>query len=339
MNSTTISAWQLSRTAPQGLELVTRPRPTARPGEVVVRLLAASLNYRDLMARRGDYGAFHPVVPLADGVGEIVELGEGVSHLAIGQRVASAYFPAWVDGAMAADTAASSHGAGALDGVLADYYTVPATGAVPVPGHLTDVEAAVLSCAGVTAWNALFVSGRLSPGQDVLLLGTGGVSLFALQFAKLAGARVILTSSDDAKLARARELGADETINYRTNPEWAREVLARTGGLGVDLAVDTAGGSVLNDVITSTRNGGTIGLIGVLGGIEAPVSTVGILVRSLRVQGILVGSVAMFEAMNRAIAHHQLRPVMDQVFSFAEAPAAYAHLESGRHFGKIAIAR
>lgn len=338
MNST-ISAWQLSQTAPHGLELVTRPRPAAGSGEAVVRLRAASLNYRDLMARRGDYGPRNPVVPVADGVGEIVELGAGVTQHQIGDRVATAYFPGWIEGEPTPEKTTASFGAGTQDGVLADYFVAPAAALVPVPVHLSDPEAAALSCAGVTAWNALFVSGRLRPGDTVLLLGTGGVSLFALQFAKLAGARIIITSSDDAKLERARQLGAHETINYRTDPDWPKAVLALTEGRGVDLAVDTGGGSVLNQVVTCTRLGGSIGLIGVLGGFEAPVSTLQMLLRNIHLEGIFVGSAAMFATMNRAVALHQLRPIIDRVFPFADAPAAYAYLESGKHFGKIAIAR
>jgi NADPH:quinone reductase-like Zn-dependent oxidoreductase len=337
-----MTAWQVPQKAPQGLALVQRPRPAARHGEIIVRLKAASLNYRDLMVLRGHYDAEHergPVIPVADGVGEVVETGEGVTRFRVGDRVTGNYFPDWIEGGIAPEKVARSWGSGTLDGVLADYFTLNEAAAVAVPAHLTDAEAATLSCAGVTAWNALFVSHTLTPGETVLLLGTGGVSLFALQFAKLAGARVILTSSDDAKLARARQLGADDTINYKTKPAWAKEVLALTGGKGVDLVVDTVAGAGLNQAVESARIGGTVAVIGVLGGLEAPVSTVQLLVRETRVNGIFVGSRAMFDAMNRAVALHRLRPVVDRVFPFSDAPAAYAHLESGKHFGKVVIAR
>lgn len=335
-----MTAWQAPQQAPQGLELVKRPRPAARRGEVVVRLKAASLNYRDLMVLRGQYSGEHrPVISVADGVGEIVETGEGVTRFRVGDRVTGTYHPDWIEGAIAPEKVARSFGAGALDGVLADYFTLPETATVAVPTHLTDTEAATLSCAGVTAWNALFVAHALTPGETVLLLGTGGVSLFALQFAKLAGARVIITSSDDAKLERARQLGADGTVNYKAKPAWAKEVLALTGGKGADLVVDTVAGAGVNQAVESTRVGGTVAVIGVLGGLEAPVSTLQILLRAPHIKGILVGSRAMFEAMNRAIALHKLRPVVDRVFPFSDAPAAYAHLESGKHFGKVVIAR
>jgi NADPH:quinone reductase-like Zn-dependent oxidoreductase len=335
-----MTAWQVSQTASQGPELVKRPRPVARRGEIVVRLKAASLNYRDLLVIWGQYvGQPTPIIPVVDGVGEIVETGEGVTRFRVGDRVTSAYFPGWIEGEIAPEKVARSGGAGALDGVLADYFVLTEAATVAVPAHLTDEEAAALGCAGVSAWNALFVSHALTPGQTVLLLGTGGVSLFALQFAKLAGARVIITSSDDAKLERAQKLGADATINYKAKPAWAKEVLALTGGEGVDVVVDTVAGAGLNQAVESTRVGGTVAVLGVLGGMEAPVSTLQILLRTPHIKGILVGSRVMFEAMNRAIALHKLRPVVDRVFSFNETPAAYAHLESGKHFGKIVIAR
>lgn len=317
-----------------------RPRPTPRAGEIIVRLKAASLNYRDLMVIRGQYmGERVPIVPVADGVGEVVEIGEGVTRFHLGDRVTGAYYPAWIEGEITPQKVTDSLGGGSLDGVLADYFTLREAAAVAVPAHLTDIEAAALSCAGVTAWNALFVSYALAPGETVLLLGTGGVSLFALQFAKLAGARVIITSSDEAKLERARKLGADHTINYRERPAWAKEVLALTANGGVDLVVDTVAGAALNQSVESVRVGGTVAVIGVLGGLEAPVSTLQFLLRTVRIKGILVGSRVMFDAMNRAIAVHKLRPVVDRVFAFNDTPAAYEHLEAGRHFGKIVIAR
>ncbi len=334
-----MSAWQLSKTAPQGLDLVQRPKPRARRGEVVVRLLAAALNYRDLMARAGNYGEHHPIIPLVDGVGEIVELGDGVTQFKVGDRVSGTYFPRWTEGEMTQERVTVSPGSRQTDGVLADYFVVAEESAVAVPAYLTDAEAATVGCAAVTAWNALFETYALKPGETVLILGTGGVSIFGLQLAKLAGARVIITSSDDAKLERARALGADETINYRRHPKWSEQVLALTNGRGVDLALDNVGGSALNQVVDNVRHDGTVALIGVLGGVEAPVSTIGMLVRNTRVHGLFVASRAQYVAMNRAISLHQLKPVVDRVFPFTEARAAYDYLESAKHFGKVVIAR
>ena len=209
-------------------------------------------------------------------------------------------------------------------------------GVTRVPEHLTDVEAATLPCAALTAWNALFESGNVRAGDTVLTLGTGGVSIFALQLARAAGAKVVITSSDDAKLLRAKELGAHETINYRTVPDWEKQVLALTGGRGVDLTVEVGGAGTFNKSVKATRRGGSIALIGVLAG-AGEVNLMPVLMNGLRVQGIFVGSRQMFERMNAAIALHQLRPVVDQVFAFDETRAAYEMLASGRHFGKIAI--
>jgi len=335
-----MTAWQVSQQGRQDLKLVDIPRPTPRPGELLVRLKAASLNYRDLMVIRGHYlGERIPIVPVADGVGEVVEVSEGVTRFRVGDRVTGTYYPFWTEGEIAAEKVVHSLGGGTLNGVLADYFILREDGTVHVPSHLSDAEAAALSCAGVTAWNSLFVSHALTPGQTVLVLGTGGVSLYVLQFAKLCGARVIITSSDNGKLERARKLGADHTINYKEQPGWSAEVLALTGRAGADLVVDTVAGSGLNEAVLSVRHGGTVAVVGVLGGLEAPVSTLQFLLRTPRIRGILVGSRVMFEAMNRAIAQHQLRPVVDRVFAFNETPAAYDYLEAGKHFGKLVIAR
>lgn len=340
--NTTMKAWQLSSGTTAGLELVDRPTLQPRAGEVLFKLSAASLNYRDLLIRSGNYGVAagpRPTIPASDGVGAIVAIGASVTRWKVGDRVAGAFRPKWLDGELTREGSEWALGAGAVDGILADYVALPETGVVAVPAHLTDEEAAALPCAAVTAWNAVFVAHDTKPGDTVLILGTGGVSLFALQFAKLAGARVILTSSDDAKLERGRALGADETLNYRTHADWPERVLSLTGGRGVDLAVDVVGGKGLNAVVQAARFGGTVALIGVLEGFEGPVSTGQILRKGVRIQGISVGSVAMFESMNRAIAQARLRPVIDRVFPFEEVPAAYKHLASGKHFGKVVIRR
>ena len=335
-----MTAWQVSQQARQDLKLEELPRPSPRPGELIVRLKAASLNYRDLMVVRGHYmGERVPIVPVADGVGEVVELGEGVSRFRVGDRVTGGYYPYWSEGDITPQKVVHSLGGGTWNGVLADYFVLREDATVHVPAHLSDSEAAALSCAGVTAWNSLFVSHALTPGQTVLLLGTGGVSLFALQFARLAGARVIITSSDAHKLDRARKLGADHTINYKERPAWSKDVLALTENEGADVVVDTVAGSGLNEAVLSVRQGGTVAVVGVLGGLEAPVSTLQILLRTPRIRGILVGSRVMFEAMNRAVAQHKLRPVVDKVFAFNDTPAAYDYLEARKHFGKLVIAR
>lgn len=318
-----------------------RERQQLRPshGQVVVTVRACSLNYRDLLVIRGTYsGAAKKtgIVPLSDGAGVVSAVGPGVVSVAVGDRVAAAFMPTFLAGQLTPQHQAEALG-GEVDGMLAEQVVLPASGVVRVPEHLSFEEASTLPCAGVTAWYALFVGAIVKPGDTVLLLGTGGVSIFALQFAKLAGARVILTSSDDAKLARARDLGADETINYRTTPEWQQEVLAHTGGRGVDHAVEVGGPGTLNKTLECLRFGGSISLMGVLTGLSDPVATSLILHKNIRIQGTYVGSVAMFEDMNRAIALHQTKPVIDRVFDFQNAAEALGYLESGRHFGKVVI--
>lgn len=322
------------------LTLTERPEPTPGPRQVLLKMRAASLNYRDLLVVKGSYGSSAkpptPIIPLSDGVGEVVALGAGVSRVKIGDRVAGAFMPGWVAGEFTKQKADSALGGGSVDGVLAEYVVLHEEAVVSAPSHLTDAEAATLPCAAVTAWHSLFVGGDLKPGETVLLLGTGGVSLFALQFAKNAGARVILTSSSDEKLKRARELGADETVNYQTTSDWDTRVLELTGGRGVDYVVEVGGAATLNKSLEAVRWGGQISLVGVLTGFAAEVNT-GTILRNIRVQGVYVGSREMFEGMNQAIVQSSLRPVVDRVFPFAQAREAFDYLESGRHFGKVAI--
>ncbi len=323
------------------LTMTERPDPTPGPGEVLLKMRAAALNYRDLMVIHGRYAkagpVTKPIIPLSDSVGKVVALGSGVSRVKVGDRVGGAFMPGFVAGKFTQQKSGSALGAGSVDGVLAEYVVLLEAGVVQVPEHLTDTEAATLPCAAVTAWYALLVGGDLKPGETVLLLGTGGVSLFALQFAKSAGARVILTSSSDEKLARARDLGADETINYKATPDWDKRVLELTGGLGADYVVEVGGADTLNKSIHAVGWGGQISLIGVLSGASTEVNTPAIFGKNIRVQGVSVGSREMFEAMNRAITQSKLRPVVDRVFPFAEAREAYAYLESGSHFGKVVI--
>ena len=323
------------------LTLTERPEPTPAPGQVLLKMQAASLNYRDLLVVQGSYGdsapPSTPIIPLSDGVGEVVALGSGATRVKIGDRVCGAFMPGWVSGEFTPEKAASALGGGTVNGVLAEYVALDQDAVVPAPAHLTDEEAATLPCAGVTAWYSLLVGGDLKPGQTVLILGTGGVSLFALQFAKSAGARVILTSSSDEKLARAKSLGADETINYKSVPDWDTRVLELTAGWGVDYVVEVGGADTINKSLKAVRWGGQISLMGVLTGFSAEVSTATILSKNIRVQGVYVGSREMFEAMNRAIIQNTLRPVVDRVFAFGEAKEALERLQSGSHFGKIVI--
>jgi NADPH:quinone reductase-like Zn-dependent oxidoreductase len=322
----------------ENLVAAERPTPTPQPHEVVVRLRAVSLNFRDLLLVRGHYNPKlkFPRVPLSDGAGEVAEVGSAVTAWKPGDRVVIPFMPDWIEGAPAPAKSATALG-GDVDGLLREFAAVRADALLPIPAHLSFEEAAALPCAGVTAWNGLFVSGSLQPGQTLLLQGTGGVSLFGLQFGLAAGATIILTSSDEAKLTRARALGAHHTINYRANPDWDKQVLEITGGRGADLTLEVGGGDTLGRTLRATRVGGEVSVIGVLSGIESKLNIGPVLHRSLTLHGIYVGSREMFGQMNRAIERQQLRPVIDQVFPFAEAVAAFRHLDSGRHFGKVVI--
>jgi NADPH:quinone reductase-like Zn-dependent oxidoreductase len=319
------------------LKVAERPVPKPGPGQVLLRMKAWSLNYRDLLVIKGQYNPRLklPLIPLSDGVGEVVEVGAGVTRVQAGDRVAGAFMPGWIDGRPTEAKGKTALG-GSVDGLLAEYAVLPGDGVVKVPAHLTDEEAATLPCAAVTAWNALVASGDIHAGDTVLTQGTGGVSLFALQFARLSGAAVIATSSSDAKLARALQMGAAHGINYKTNPDWEKKVLELTGSLGVDHVVEVGGAGTLPRSLKAVRTGGTISLIGILSGV-GEVNPVPILMKGVRVQGIYVGSREMFENMNRAITLHQMKPVVDRVFPFSQTREALRHMESGSHFGKIVI--
>jgi NADPH:quinone reductase-like Zn-dependent oxidoreductase len=321
----------------ENLRLVELPDPVPGPGEAVVRVRACSLNYRDLVLAKGGYGRAVklPITPLSDGAGEVISVGPGVQRVKPGERVCGIFMQRWLDGGPDDEKAASALG-GAMDGMLAEQVCLSADGLVRFPSHLSFEEAATLPCAAVTAWNALFHSGRVMAGESVLVLGSGGVSVFALQFARLAGARVIATSSSDAKLERLRAMGADETINYRTSPEWDKPVRNLTGGTGVDHVIEVGGAGTLPLSIKAVRRGGHIALIGVLSG-QGEVDPRPILMKSIRLQGIYVGSRAMFEEMNSALAPATLRPVVDRVFAFGEVVSAIGYMQSAGHFGKICI--
>lgn len=311
--------------------------PEPGPGAMRVRMRAASLNYRDLLVAAGRYGAGTKanVIPLSDGAGEVVALGPGVSRFKIGDRVAANFFPDWIGGELTAEATKRALG-GAVDGMLAEEVVLAETAAVAVPDHLSFEEAATLPCAALTAWNALVEVGRLFAGQTVLLLGTGGVSLFALQFAKLHGARTIILSGSDEKLKRAASLGADATINYRTVTEWDKDVLGLTDGRGVDLVVEVGGPGTLARSLKAVRAGGTVVMIGLVAG-TGEINPMPLVSKGIRLQGIYVGSRVLFENMNRAIAKAGLRPVIDQIFAFNDAPDAYRRLTEASHFGKLVV--
>jgi NADPH:quinone reductase-like Zn-dependent oxidoreductase len=320
------------------LKLTEREEPRPGPGQVLLCMKAFSLNFRDQMMIKGTYNPKIrlPFVPLSDGVGEVVELGNGVTHAKKGDRVAGTFFQNWAAGELTEANARSALGGGGV-GVLAEYVVLDEKGIVHVPEHLTDEEAATLPCAGLTAWNALFEAGAVRPGESVLIQGTGGVSIFALQFARLAGARVIATSSNDRKLERVRALGASDGINYRSTPDWEESVRQLSGGAGVDHVVEVGGAGTLAKSLRAIRIGGQISLIGVLATGAREVNPLPILMKSVRVRGIFVGSREMFEAMNRAIRLQQLRPIVDRTFGFAETKEALRYMESGAHFGKVCI--
>lgn len=309
------------------------------PQELRIRVHAVALNYRDLMVARGDYlvSSGSPVIPCSDASGEVIEVGTQVTRFRVGDRVAGAFFPAWIDGDPTPEKTADAPGAG-TDGVLAEVIVRHEQSVVAVPAHLDDAEAATLPCTGVTAWNALFEEGRLQPGSTVLLLGTGGVSISALQLAKAAGLRTIITSSSDAKLQRARALGADATINYQQTPDWEAEVGRLTQGRGVDLVLEVGGQGTLPRSIASARMGGRIAVIGGVSGFGgSEIQPLHLIGGAKRIAGIFVGSRAMFERLNQFIESSGLRPVIDRVFPFEQAPQAFAYLQSAQHFGKVVI--
>ncbi|MDJ0616069.1 MAG: NAD(P)-dependent alcohol dehydrogenase [Calothrix sp. MO_192.B10] len=334
-----MKVWQVQ--SPGGLDalmLVDKPQPQPGIKQVLLKMGAASLNYRDLLAVKGAYGSKQrfPFVPFSDGVGEVVAVGEGVTKVQIGDRVAGIFMQSWVSGRFQANHPKSALG-GAIDGVLAEYVTLDEDGVVKVPAHLSHESAATLPCAAVTAWNALTTVGKLQPGDTILILGTGGVSLFALQFARMMGLRVIATSSSDEKLDKLIQLGASDGINYKKIPNWDEKVWEITEKKGVDRVIEVGGANTLNKSLRALSYGGHISLIGVLSGFSADISTVTILQKGIHIQGIYVGSREMFEDMNRAISLHQMQPIIDRVFPFEQAPEALAYMESGAHFGKICL--
>jgi len=332
--------WRLVRGAGAGYALTLAEAPVRRPGahEVLVQVRAVSLNRRDIFVLKGQYPvtAGDSFVPLSDGAGEIVAVGSAVRRLRVGDRVVAAFFQAWISGPMTRAAFASALGGG-MDGMLSRYVTLNEDGLAKIPRELSFEEAATLPCAGVTAWNGLVTRGHTQPGDYVLLEGTGGVSVLGLQLAAALGAKPIITSSSDDKLARARALGAVGTVNYRSTPEWEKPVLALTGNAGVQQVLEVGGKSTLPHALASLGQGAHVALIGGLGGFDGDIPAMALLSRGANVSSIYVGSRADLEALLAFVQKHRIRPVVDHVFAYEDAAAAYDLMESERFFGKIVI--
>ena len=332
-----MKVYEITGAGIDSLKLTERATPRPGPGQALIRVHATSLNYRDLVTAK-NAAALQvklPRIPLSDGAGEVVEVGPGVERVKAGDRVAAAFFQEWLAGPPRPAYGRSALG-GALDGMLAEYVCLHENGLVRIPDYMTYEEAASLPCAAVTSWNALASEGRLKSGDTVLVMGTGGVSIFALQFARMHGARVIATSSSDAKLKRLTEMGAADVINYKTTPEWDKRVLEVTRGEGVDYVIEVGGIGTLERSLRAVRVGGQVSLIGILAG-GTGINPMPVLFKSVRLQGIYVGSRDMFDEMNRAMEVSRVHPVIDTTFSFDRVREAYRHLESGAHFGKVCI--
>lgn len=332
-----MKAYEIQQFGIDNLAFVDRDRPEPASREVLVKFHAASLNYRDLMIIKGSYNPRlkMPRVPFSDGAGEVIAVGEGVSGFKVGDRVCPIFHQGWIDGDIEYRKAKMTLG-GDLDGCLREFGTFSEDGLVHIPQHLSYDEAATLPCAAVTAWNGLIVSGRVKKDDVVLIQGTGGVSLFALQFARLFGARTIIISSSDEKLDRARKLGADLTINYTREPDWDKSVLELTERRGVDHVIEVGGAGTMQRSLNAVRLGGHIAVIGVLAG-KGEFTPVSILMKAVRMQGVYVGSHETFEEMNKCISSTKLRPVIDRVFDFTEAKDALRMMENAAHFGKIVV--
>jgi NADPH:quinone reductase-like Zn-dependent oxidoreductase len=320
------------------LKLVEKPKPSPKKGEALVAMKAASLNYRDLLTVKGTGGGYPlPLIPFSDGAGEVVAVGEGVTRLKIGDRVCPSFFQTWIDGPVT-DLYRSAALGGSAQGVLQEFFAIDAEGVSKVPSYLSWTEAATLPCAGLTAWRAVAVEAPVGPGSTVLVQGTGGVSIFALQFAKARGAKVIATSSSDKKLEHAKKLGADHVINYKTTPAWGAAAREMTGGKGVDVVVEVGGENTLAQSFDAARIGGSIVVIGVLSGFASPIFIPALFGKNLHVIGITVGSRQQFDDMAKAMDGWKLKPVVDKIFAFDQLPTALKLMEAGEHFGKIALA-
>lgn len=334
----------LEVSAPWGLDalkVADAPDPKPGHGEVLVRMRAVSLNYRDLlmvngMYSRGSATASGAITPFSDGCGIVEAIGPGVTRVAVGDRVSTLFFQNWTGGGPNLEKLSSSLGF-PIPGAGRELAVFSQEGVSKVPDFLTDQQVATLPCAALTAWRALFEDARLEPGDTVLLQGTGGVSIFGLQFAKAAGYRTIITSSSDEKLERARALGADHLINYKEAPDWAKAAREITGGVGVDFIMEVGGAGTIQQSLRAVRIGGHIAVIGVVAGAGEGVNPAVLISNNARLQGLSVGSREMFEAMCRAISLHQIEPVVDKVFPWTDAPAAFRAMQGGEHFGKIVL--
>jgi NADPH:quinone reductase-like Zn-dependent oxidoreductase len=332
-----MKAFEIRQFGIENLALVERDIPKPKDNEVLVKFHAVSLNYRDFLMVTGKYNPNlkTPIIPCSDGAGEVIEVGKNVKRWKIGDRVMPTFMQGWIDGEIEYKKARTALG-GDLDGCLCEFGTFHEEGLVKIPESLSYVEAATLPCAALTAYNALFISGRLKPGEIVLTQGTGGVSIFALQFAKAAGAKVFILSSSDEKLQRAKKLGADELINYKEVFDWDQTVLRLTEKRGVDHVIELGGAGTLQRSLKAVKMGGHVAVIGVLAG-NGEFDPLLIIMKAIRLQGIFVGSREMFEQMNKFIEKQQIRPVIDRVFEFENTLEAFKFMESGSHFGKIVI--
>jgi NADPH:quinone reductase-like Zn-dependent oxidoreductase len=321
------------------LKLNELPAPEIKPGEVLVKMTAVSLNYRDLLVIKGveSWKPPAPRIPISDGVGEIVALGEGVSRFRAGDRVAGIFLPKWLGGELTKEKYVLPLGGAATDGVLAEYVSFDEQAVVKIPDNLSDAEAATLPVAALTAWHAVARRSRVQPGETVLIQGTGGVALFATQFVHALGGLPLVISSSDEKLEKAEQLGASSTVNYKRFPDWEEQILESTNGKGVDHVIETVGGENLNRSLNAVKLSGTISFIGLIAGLSAPINTYQFVTKNVRLHGIETGSREMFEEMNRFIQENRLKPVIDKTFALSEIREALKHLESGRHFGKIVI--
>ena len=333
-----MKAFEIAKFGIDNLDLVQRKMPVPAAKEVLVKLHAASLNYRDVMVVSGTYNPRMklPAVPFSDGAGEVVAVGASVTKWKVGDHVCSTVIAGWLDGEPTAATSKTAIGAGNFDGVLQEYRVFNEEFVVKVPEHLSFEEAATLPCAALTAWNALVVSGKIKSSDTVLTIGTGGVSVFAVQFAKRFGAKVIAISGSDEKLEKIKQLGADETINYRETPDWDKAVLELTDGIGVDHVIEVGGTGTLQRSVKAVRVGGHVALIGALD-TSGEFNPVPVFMKGIRMQGIFIGSRRMFEEMNVEIESFGLKPVVDSVFEFDQAREALNYMESGAHFGKIVV--
>ncbi|MEO8072358.1 MAG: NAD(P)-dependent alcohol dehydrogenase [Acidobacteriota bacterium] len=333
-----MKVYEINEFGIDNLTLVERSEPAPQANEVKVKFHAASLNYRDLMMVKGAYNPKlkMPLVPLSDGAGEVVEIGESVTKFKVGDRVTPIFMQGWIDGAIDYSKKKTALG-GDLDGCLREFGTFDENGLVCIPEHFSYEEAATLPCAAVTAYNALFESGRMKSDDSILLQGTGGVSIFALQLASVLGTKIIITSSSDEKLQKAKELGADELINYKEREDWDKAVLELTEKRGVDHIVEVGGAGTMQKSINAVKMGGHIAVIGVLSG-AGEINPVAILMKVVRMQGIFVGSRQMFEDLNRLLCQYvHIKPMIDKTFGFDEVKDAFKYMESGTHFGKIVV--